>query len=267
MWADGDLPSVPIRDLPLRRHERPTPPEMSALLTLHRGIAEPDQSGGVALRGLSERLGERFRAVIQDAGHLPRGHGGFSVSQRAESPQVLETVHQARHRGDCGRVVVQNPVAPGADVEEESLREIGQRIFTDRIEQPAHFVRIHSMGATLPHPNHVLDGMQSVPRELSAPVLKAAALEKPLDDGDGHHDSDDLGSEIHQERSGARPDSGQERQPQHDHGDEEEATGYKRSKHDPALWIRGSARRRSLAGRQALVSECINSPYLAAISL
>ena len=48
----------------------------------------------------------------------------------------------------------------------------------------------------------MLDGMQCVPRELPPPVLKPAALEEPLDDRDGHHDPDDLGSEIHQEGPG-----------------------------------------------------------------
>ncbi len=129
-------------------------------------------------------------------------------------------------------------------LEEEALREFGQGIIFDRIEQPTHFVRVHLARAALPDPHGVLDRVQKIPCELASPVLKPAALEEPLDDRNGHYDPDDLGSEIHQEGSHGRLDSEEEGRPQHDRGDDEEATGYERSKHDAILRLFWSDRHR-----------------------
>jgi hypothetical protein len=50
----------------------------------------------------------------------------------------------------------------------------------------------------------VLDRVKRVPRELTAARLMSSALEEPLDDRARDHDTDQLGSQVAQDRPGVR---------------------------------------------------------------
>ena len=128
-----------------------------------------------------------------------------SGPDRAQSRQVFEAVHAAVHGDYRVGVVVQQATTACANVQEETLGEVRQRIIRAyRIENAEYFVGIHFSRSALPGPHGVLDLVKRVPRELTAARLMSSAPEEPLDDRDRDHDTDQLGSQVAQDRPGVR---------------------------------------------------------------
>ena len=90
-------------------------------------------------------------------------------------------------------------------------------------------VRIHLTRPALPHPNRVFDGVEGIPRQLSATILKTAALEEPLHHSHRDDNADNLGAQVDEERARRRIDPDEERKPEHERGDGQEARRDERS--------------------------------------
>ena len=186
----------------------------------------------MTLCGLTQTLCHALYPLLHDVGHLPRCHGCLAVTDGTEARELLETAHEPRDGSDGLRVVVEEAPAPRAQVQEETLGEVGEGVVgVDRIEYAQEFVRLHFSGTALPNPHRGLRGVKGVPGELAPPRLETAALQKRLHHRHRDYDTDDLGAQVDEEvaQGGVRPDD--ERHPYDDDREEEKGASDEGSYH------------------------------------